>query len=419
MKVEREMEEIHFNTVEEAIEDIRNGKIVIVVDDPARENEGDFVIASQFVTPEIINFMAKYGRGLICVALTEERCKELGLTPMVPSSTALHSTAFTVSVDLKGKGVTTGISAYDRAMTIQHLISPSATPDDFARPGHVFPLMAKPGGVLRRPGHTEAAVDLARLAGLYPSGTIVEIMGEDGKMATIQELYSIAKKFNLKIITITSLIKYRIKREKLIEKVVKVNLPTIYGVFELTGYREILTDEIHLALTMGRWKEDEPVMVRVHSSCVTGDIFGSLRCDCGAQLASAMETIAKEGKGAIIYMQQEGRGIGTLNKLKAYHLQETLNLDTVEANIYLGFRADERDYGIGAQIIRDLGISKIRLLTNNPQKRKSLEGFSLSIVETIPLQIPPNKFNINYLLAKKTKMGHILNIDKYLPENKE
>lgn len=407
-------QEFVFNSVEEAIEDIRNGKIVIVVDDPSRENEGDFIIASQFVTPDVINFMSKFGRGLICVALTEERCRELQLTPMYPSSSALHSTAFTVSVDLKGRGVTTGISAYDRARTIQHLISKDAKPEDFARPGHVFPLMAKPGGVLRRPGHTEAAVDLATLAGLYPSGTLVEIMGENGEMAKLPELFKISQKFNLKIITIAALIKYRIAKEKLIEKTNKVTLPTIYGDFELYGYKEILTGEVHLALKMGEFKEDEPVFVRVHSSCVTGDIFGSLRCDCGAQLASALEFIAKEGKGLLVYMQQEGRGIGTLAKLKAYHLQETANMDTVEANIYLGFKPDERDYGVGAQIIRDMNVRKIKLLTNNPSKRNALEGFGLEIVETVPIQIPPNKYNINYLLTKKIKLGHFLEINNYI-----
>jgi 3,4-dihydroxy 2-butanone 4-phosphate synthase/GTP cyclohydrolase II len=403
------MSDFKLHTIEEAIEDIKQGKVVIVVDDEDRENEGDFVTAARNATPEVINFMATHGRGLICAPLVESRCKELGLELMVPQNTALHETPFTVSVDLIGHGCTTGISASDRAKTIQALINPETKPEDLARPGHIFPLMAREGGVLRRAGHTEAAIDLARLAGFEPAGVIVEIMNEDGTMARLPDLIKIAEKFNLKIISIEDLIAYRIKNETLIERGETVHLPTEYGDFQLTYYKQKTTGEEHLALVKGTWQEDEPVLVRVHSSCVTGDIFGSCRCDCGPQLHRAMEMIEKEGKGVLVYMQQEGRGIGLANKLKAYKLQEE-GLDTVEANLKLGFKMDERDYGVGAQILRDLGVRKIRLMTNNPKKRTGLIGYGLEIVENVPIEIKANKHNAKYLKTKKEKMGHNLHL---------
>ncbi|HNW99305.1 MAG TPA: bifunctional 3,4-dihydroxy-2-butanone-4-phosphate synthase/GTP cyclohydrolase II [Bacteroidales bacterium] len=395
------------NTIEDAIADFRKGKIIIVVDDENRENEGDFVCAAQTITSETINFMAKYGRGLICAPITEQRCNELGLDMMVAKNTSSHETAFTISVDLLGHGCTTGISASDRAKTIKALANPSTKPEELGRPGHIFPLKAKDGGVLRRTGHTEAVVDLAKLSGLYPAGALVEIMNDDGTMARLPQLFIIAKKFNLKIISIKDLIAYRVKNESLISREVVVNLPTQWGNFELYAYRQITNNRTHIALVKGSWNKEESVLVRVHSSCVTGDIFGSCRCDCGAQLHKAMQMIEEEGKGAIIYMHQEGRGIGLLNKLKAYHLQEK-GKDTVEANIALGFKADERDYGIGAQILRDLKIKKLRLITNNPTKRAGLTGYGIKIVENIPIIIKPNKHNKKYLETKKKKMGHKL-----------
>lgn len=394
-----------FDSIESAIEDIKQGKIVVVVDDEDRENEGDFVTAARNATPEVINFMSKFGRGLICAALPEERCEELGLELMVNNNTALHETAFTVSVDLLGHGCTTGISATDRSKTIQALINPQMTPCDFGRPGHIFPLMAKKGGVLRRAGHTEASVDLARLAGLENAGVLVEIMNEDGTMARLPQLIEVAKKFDFKIISIKDLIEYRIKTDSLVEEVVRVDMPTKYGHFELVAFKEKNSANEHLALLKGKWLKDEPVMVRVHSSCFTGDILGSLRCDCGDQLESALQMVEKEGKGAILYMNQEGRGIGLLNKLKAYRLQEQ-GLDTVEANLHLGFKMDQRDYGIGAQMLRHLGITRLRLMTNNPKKRVGLIGYGLEIVENVPIEACPNKYNEKYLHTKRDKMGH-------------
>jgi 3,4-dihydroxy 2-butanone 4-phosphate synthase / GTP cyclohydrolase II len=393
------------NTIDSAIEDIKAGKLVIVVDDEDRENEGDFITASRNVTPEVVNFMSKYGRGLICVALLEERCNELGLDLMVNNNTALHETAFTVSVDLLGHGCTTGISAHDRAKTIQALIDPATKAEELGKPGHIFPLRAKKGGVLRRAGHTEAAADLARLAGFEPSGVLVEIMNDDGSMARLPDLVEIAKKFDFKIISIKDLIEYRIQRDSLIEEIVRVDMPTLYGHFKLVAFQEKNSTNEHLALIKGSWKPDEPVMVRVHSSCFTGDILASMRCDCGEQLHQAMQIVEKEGKGVILYMNQEGRGIGLLNKLKAYRLQEQ-GMDTVEANLHLGFQTDQRDYGVGAQILRHLGVSKLRLLTNNPKKRVGLIGYGLEIVENIPVKVAPNPHNEKYLQTKRDKMGH-------------
>jgi 3,4-dihydroxy 2-butanone 4-phosphate synthase / GTP cyclohydrolase II len=393
------------DTIESAIEDIRNGKIVIVVDDEDRENEGDFIIASHHVTPAVINFMSKHGRGLICAALLEDRCTELGLDLMVNNNTALHETAFTVSVDLLGHGCTSGISAHDRAKTVKALIDPDTRPEELGRPGHIFPLRAKRGGVLRRAGHTEAAIDLARLAGLEPAGVLVEIMNDDGTMARLPELKEIAKKFEFKLISIKDLIEYRLKIDSLIEEIVRVDMPTQYGHFQLIAFQEKGSSNEHLALVKGKWEKEEPVMVRVHSSCFTGDILGSLRCDCGEQLHAAMQAVEKEGKGVVLYMNQEGRGIGLLNKLKAYKLQEQ-GLDTVEANLHLGFPMDKRDYGIGAQIIRYLGITKLRLLSNNPKKRAGLSGYGLEIVETIPIEALPNPHNEKYLQTKRDKLGH-------------
>ena len=395
------------NTIEEAIEDIKAGKIVIVVDDEDRENEGDFLAAADKVTPEMINFMATYGRGLICAPLIEDRCEELELELMVGKNTAEYETPFTVSVDLIGHGCTTGISASDRAKTIQALVNLNTRASELGKPGHIFPLKARKGGVLRRAGHTEAAIDLARLAGLYPAGVIVEIMNEDGSMARMPELQVIAKKHELKIVTIKDLIAFRIKNESLIEKQIDVDLPTEMGNFKLHAFRQITNDQTHLALVKGEWKKNEPILVRVHSSCITGDIFGSCRCDCGPQLETAMHMVEKEGKGVIVYMNQEGRGIGLLNKLKAYKLQEQ-GRDTVEANEELGFKADTRDYGVGAQILRSLDVHKIKLMSNNPKKRSGLIGYGLEIVENIALEIDSNEHNEFYLKTKRDKLGHRL-----------
>ncbi|HVG14330.1 MAG TPA: bifunctional 3,4-dihydroxy-2-butanone-4-phosphate synthase/GTP cyclohydrolase II [Chitinophagaceae bacterium] len=393
------------DSIESAIDDIRNGKMVIVVDDEDRENEGDFIVAARKTTPEVINFMSKYGRGLICIGLLEERCDELGLELMVNNNTALHETAFTVSVDLLGHGCTTGISAQDRAKTVQALINPSIKGEELGRPGHIFPLRAKKGGVLRRAGHTEASIDLARLAGFEPAGVLVEILNEDGTMARVPELQELAKKFDFKIISIKDLIEYRLKRDSLIEEIVRVDMPTKFGNFKLIAFQEKNSPNEHLALIKGEWHADEPVLVRVHSSCFTGDILGSLRCDCGEQLHKAMQLVEKEGKGAILYMNQEGRGIGLVNKLKAYQLQEE-GMDTVEANLHLGFQMDQRDYGVGAQILRHLGIYKLRLISNNPKKRVGLIGYGLEIVDSVPLKIEPNPHNEKYLQTKRDKLGH-------------
>jgi len=393
------------DSIENAIEEIRAGKLIIVVDDEDRENEGDFVTAAHNVTSEMVNFMSKEGRGLICTPLLEDRCEELQLDLMVNNNTALHETAFTVSIDLLGHGCTTGISAHDRAKTIKALVDPYTKPEDLGRPGHIFPLRAKKGGVLRRAGHTEATIDLARLAGFEAAGVLVEIMNEDGSMARLPELKLIAKKFNLKLVSIKDLIEYRLKRDTLIEEIVRVNMPTKYGDFKLVAYSEKGTTNEHLALIKGEWEKDEPVLVRVHSSCFTGDILGSLRCDCGDQLHAAMQMVQQEGKGAILYMNQEGRGIGLLNKLKAYKLQEN-GMDTVEANLHLGFPMDKRDYGIGAQILRSLNITKLRLMSNNPKKRAGLLGYGLEVVESIPIEIKPNIHNEKYLQTKRDKLGH-------------
>lgn len=402
--------DVHLNTIEEAIEEIKNGRVVIVVDDENRENEGDFLTAARNVTPEIINFMVTHGRGLVCTPLVEDRCDELGLDLMVHSNSAAYETPFTVSVDLVGHGCTTGISASDRSKTVKALIDPNIRPEELGKPGHIFPLRAKRDGVLRRAGHTEAAIDLSRLAGFEPAGLIVEILNEDGTMARLPQLMEIAKRFDLKIVSIEDLIKYRIKNESLIEKVIDVKLPTVEGDFDLHLFRETNTGKEHLALVKGDINETEPTLVRVHSSCMTGDIFGSCRCDCGPQLQKAMQMIQEEGKGIILYMNQEGRGIGLTNKLKAYKLQEE-GLDTLEANIKLGFKDDERDYGIGAQILRALGIRKMRLMSNNPKKRTGLIGYGLEIVENVPLEIKSNKHNELYLKTKRDKMGHSLKLD--------
>lgn len=400
-------EEIKLDTIESAIADIKAGRAVIVVDDEDRENEGDFVAAARWATPEMINFMATHGRGLICAPLIESRCEELGLDLMVQNNSAVYETPFTVSVDLIGHGCTTGISAADRSKTVLALIDPATKPSDLGKPGHIFPLKAKSGGVLRRAGHTEAAIDLARLAGYEPAGVIVEIMNEDGSMARLPELKKIADNFDLKLISIKDLIQYRLKHESLIEEDIEVELPTVYGDFKLRLYHQTTNGQKHLALIKGTWEKDEPVLVRVHSSCLTGDIFGSCRCDCGPQLHAAMQQVEEEGKGVVLYMNQEGRGIGLLNKLKAYKLQEE-GYDTVEANLKLGFKGDERDYGIGAQILRDLGITKMRLLTNNPKKRAGLIGYGLEITEIVPIEMRANKYNKRYLETKRDKMGHTL-----------
>lgn len=397
-----------FANVEDAIKDIQKGKIVIVVDDPSRENEGDFVCAAEKVTPKIINFMAKYGRGLICLPIIGERLDELKIEPMVEHSAEVKEANFTVSIDAR-KGITTGISAYDRSLTIKTVLDPKAKPDDLIKPGHVFPLRYKEGGVLVRAGHTEAAVDLAKLAGLYPAGVICEIMNEDGTMARLPQLIKVAEKFNLKIIAIASLIEYRRKKEKLIKKLFSVNLPTKFGDFDLHLYEDTITGEHHLALVKGKVEGKKNVLVRVHSSCTTGDIFHSLRCDCGEQLEKALQIISSKGLGVFIYMHQEGRGIGLKNKIHAYKLQEK-GLDTVEANLKLGFPPDLRDYGIGAQILVDLGLSSIHLLTNNPKKIIGLSGYGLKVTKRIPIEIPPNKENKEYLKTKKSKLGHLIQI---------
>jgi 3,4-dihydroxy 2-butanone 4-phosphate synthase/GTP cyclohydrolase II len=397
--------DIKLNTIEEAIEELKAGKVIIVVDDEDRENEGDFVTAAANATPEVINFMATYGRGLICATLTEERCDELELELMVGKNTAVHETNFTVSVDLIGHGCTTGISASDRSKTIKALINPETVPSELGRPGHIFPLRSKDGGVLRRSGHTEASIDLARLAGMEPAGVLVEIMKDDGEMARLPDLMKIAAQHDMKIIAIKDLITYRLNKESLVVPEVTVNLPTAFGDFKMTAYTQVDNNATHLALSKGTWAEGEPVLVRVHSSCITGDIFGSCRCDCGPQLHKAMEMIDLEGKGLIVYMNQEGRGIGLVNKLRSYNLQDA-GFDTVEANIKLGFKGDERDYGVGAQIIRAQGVTKMRLMSNNPTKRAGLIGYGLEIVENIPIEIESNVHNETYLRTKRDKMGH-------------
>ena len=393
------------DSIKEAIEAIKNGEVIIVVDDESRENEGDFICAAQKITPEIVNFMTKEGRGLICVPLSEERCQDLNLNLMVHDNTSLHQTPFTVSVDLIGNECTTGISANDRSKTIKALADSKTSKEDLGRPGHIFPLKAKKGGVLRRTGHTEAALDLSKLAALFPAGVLVEIMNEDGTMARLPDLKKVAHKFNLKLISINDLINYRLQKETLIERLEEVSMPTKYGNFRLISYLQTNSNEIHLALLKGKWKKDEPVLVRVHSSCITGDIFGSYRCDCGEQLSTAMQKVEKNGKGVILYMNQEGRGIGLLSKLKSYKLQEK-GLDTAEANLELGYKIDERDYGIGAQILRDLNICKIKLMTNNPKKRAGLAGYGLEIVENISIEAKTNPYNEKYLQTKRDKMGH-------------
>ena len=398
------------NTIEEAIIDIRDGKFIIVVDDEDRENEGDFVCAAEKMTPEMVNFMVTHGRGVLCAPITEERCDELDLEMQVERNTSIHSTPFTVSID-KLEGCTTGVSAADRAATFVSLADPSSTPETFGRPGHIFPLRARSKGVLVRAGHTEAAVDFAVLAGLQPAGALIEIMNEDGTMARMPELLELSKKFNLKIVAIKDLIAYRLKKESLVEKGEKVNMPTAYGMFKLIPFKQVSNGKEHIALIKGEWEKDEPILVRVHSSCMTGDIFGSMRCECGEQLHKAMELIEKEGKGVLVYMNQEGRGIGLMNKIKAYKLQED-GLDTVDANLHLGFDADERDYGVGAEILREVGVTKIRLMSNNPIKRIGLEAYGLSIVENVGIEVEPNKFNEFYMQTKKTRMGHVLRYSK-------
>lgn len=407
--------DITLNTIDEAIEAIRKGELIIVVDDEERENEGDFITSAELITAEKVNFMTKHGRGLICAPITEERCNELELELMVGKNTSLHATPFTVSVDLLDHGCTTGISASDRAKTIKALSNPKTTPEELGRPGHIFPLKSKDKGVLRRSGHTEATVDIARLAGLYPAGVLVEIMNDDGSMARLPQLMDIARKFKLKIISIKDLIAYRLQQESLIIKGVEVHLPTAFGDFRFIPFKQKSNGLEHMALIKGEWEKDEVVTVRVHSSCATGDIFGSLRCECGEQLHKAMQTIDKEGKGVIVYMNQEGRGIGLMNKIKAYKLQEE-GLDTVDANTSLGFEADERDYGVGAQILRELGVSKMRLMTNNPIKRIGLEGYGLTIMENVPLEVKPNPYNEFYMLTKQQRMGHNLHFFKYTPK---
>ena len=398
---------MNFNTIEEAISDIKAGKVIIVIDDENRENEGDFVAAAEMVTPEMINFMATHGRGLICAPLLEKRCEDLGLDLMIGKNTAAFETPFTISVDLIGNGCTTGISASDRSKTIKALVDHNTHKDQLGKPGHIFPLKAREGGVLRRAGHTEASIDLARLAGLEPAGVIVEILNEDGSMARTPELHQIAKKFDLKFITIKDLIKYRLENESLIKEEVDVKLPTDFGDFKLKAFKQITNDQIHMAIYKGEWDRNDEVVVRVHSSCVTGDIFGSCRCDCGPQLHAALRQIEKEEKGILVYMNQEGRGIGLLNKLKAYELQEQ-GRDTVEANIELGFLPDHRDYGVGAQILRAMNVSKIKLLSNNPKKRVGLESYGIEIVDTLAIEINSNEHNKFYLETKRDKMGHTL-----------
>ena len=397
------------NTIEEAIEDIRDGKVIIVVDDEDRENEGDFICAAQTVTPEIVNFMVTYGRGMVCAPLSEKRCYELELDLMVGHNTSLHGTPFTVSVDLIGQGCTTGISAFDRAKTLRALVDPDIRPEDLARPGHISPLKAREKGVLRRPGHTEAVVDLTRLAGLQPGGVLIEILNEDGSMARLPQLFAIAGKFNLKIVSIADLIKYRLQKESIVRKGDRAKLPTKYGIFEVIPFIQTSTGLEHLAIIKGSWQADEPILVRVHSSCLTGDLLGSYRCDCGEQLHQALRMIEKEGKGVVVYLDQEGRGIGLYNKMSAYRLQDQ-GRDTVQANIDLGFKDDERDYGVGASILRELGLGPIRLMTNNPVKRIALEGYGIRIVENVPIEIAPNIYNQRYLKTKRDKMGHTLEL---------
>lgn len=405
------MDKIKLDTVEEAIDEIKKGNFVIVVDDEDRENEGDLIIAAEAITPEKINFMETHARGLICAPLTSERCDELDLPMMVTNNTSMHATPFTVSIDLLKNGVTTGISAYDRAQTILALTKKETKPEDFGRPGHIFPLRAKDKGVLSRIGHTEAAVDLARLAGLYPAGVLIEIKKEDGEMARLPELRKMADEYKFKLISVADLIRYRLGRESLIERGVKVKMPTAYGDFELIPFKQKATGLEHVAIIKGTWDKDEPILVRVHSSCMTGDIFGSKRCECGEQLHKSMEMIQKEGKGVVIYLNQEGRGIGLMAKMEAYKLQEE-GYDTVDANLHLGYRADERDYGVGAAILRDLNVCKMRLLTNNPVKRKGLESFGLTVVENVPIEVTPNQYNEFYMHTKKERMGHDLhNVD--------
>ncbi len=406
------MSEFNLNTIPEAIEAIRNGELIIVVDDEDRENEGDFICAAELTTPKMVNFMATHGRGLICAPITEQRCEELDLQLMVGKNTSSHETPFTVSVDLIGYGCTTGISASDRAKTINALANSETRPEELGRPGHIFPLKAKEKGVLRRTGHTEAAVDLTRLAGLYPAGVLVEILNEDGTMARLPELVKIAEKFNLKIITIKDLITYRLQSESLIQRGEEVNLPTRYGDFKIIPFKQLSNGEEHVALIKGDINVDGPILVRMHSSCMTGDIFGSMRCECGDQLHQAMKLIEKEGRGVIVYMQQEGRGIGLMNKIAAYKLQDE-GLDTVEANIHLGFGADERDYGVGAQILRELGVCKMKLMTNNPVKRAGIEGYGLEVSEVVNIEIEPNEHNEKYLRTKRDRMGHFLQKFKY------
>ena len=401
--------EFKLNTIEEAIEDFKTGKFVIVVDDEDRENEGDFIMAAEKITPEHVNFMMKNGRGVLCAPITEDRCKELNLDMQVHDNTSLLGTPFTVTVDLLGNGCTTGVSMYDRAMTIKALADPGTKASDLGRPGHVNPLRARNGGVLVRAGHTEAAVDLARLSGLQPAGALIEIINDDGTMARLPQLVQVAAKYDMKIVSIKDLIAYRVSHETLIRKEEEVFLPTEWGDFNLIAYTQLDNGTTHMVLKKGNWEDGEPILVRVHSSCATGDIFGSCKCDCGDQLHHAMQMIEHEGKGLIVYMSQEGRGIGLINKLKAYHLQEQ-GFDTVEANLKLGFKADERDYGIGAQILRDLGVSKMRLITNNPVKRTGLEGYGLTITETVPIVIEPNTHNARYLKTKQDRMGHKLGI---------
>jgi 3,4-dihydroxy 2-butanone 4-phosphate synthase/GTP cyclohydrolase II len=401
------VEKYSLDPIEDAIEAIKNGEVIIVVDDEDRENEGDFVCAAEKVTPEIINFMATHGRGLICAPLIEDRCEQLGLELMVGSNTAVFETPFTVSVDLVGHGCTTGISTADRAKTILALVDDSIHPSELGKPGHIFPLKAKRGGVLRRAGHTEAAIDFSRLAGLKPAGVLVEIMNEDGTMARLDDLWKVRERFQLKLVSIKDLIAFRLKNESLITREIGVDMPTAWGDFDLLAYRQTNTQEIHLALIKGTWEKDEPILVRVHSSCATGDIFGSCRCDCGPQLHAAMEMVEQEGKGIVLYMNQEGRGIGLINKLKAYKLQEE-GMDTVQANLALGLPMDGRDYGVGAQILRDLGVAKIRLISNNPQKRVGLLGYGLEIIDQVPIEIQPNPHNQKYLQTKRDKMGHTI-----------
>jgi len=407
------MKRTRLNTIEEAIDDIKNGKLLIVVDDEERENEGDFICSAELITPEQVNFMAKHGRGLICVALPEDRCEELELDLMVGINTSLHETQFTVSVDLLSTETTTGVSAKDRALTIKALVDPATKPSDLGRPGHIFPLKAKAKGVLRRAGHTEAVVDLTRLAGLQPGGALVEIMNDDGSMARLPDLEKLKKRFGIKIIAIRDLIRYTLERDSIIEKGDKVKLPTEYGEFDFIPFRQTSNGLEHAALVKGTWSKDEPVLVRLHSSCFTGDIFGSMRCDCGPQLHKAMQMVEAEGKGVVIYLSQEGRGIGLLNKIKAYKLQDE-GMDTVQANVKLGFGEDERDYGVGASIMRSLGLGNVKLISNNPVKRAGLEGYGIRIVETIPLEIPSNPYNEFYLKTKANKMGHNLTCYKHI-----